>query len=65
MLMMCLVFFAFTTILGWDYYSERCLRIYPMEIGKITSKVIVGYQFGSIYRTVHDSFCCMDHCGYL
>lgn len=23
--MMCLVFFAFTTILGWDYYSERCL----------------------------------------
>ena len=24
-LMMCLVFFAFTTILGWDYYSERCL----------------------------------------
>lgn len=26
MLMMCLVFFAFTTILGWDYYSERCLE---------------------------------------
>lgn len=25
LLMMCLVFFAFTTILGWDYYSERCL----------------------------------------
>lgn len=25
-LMMCLVFFAFTTILGWDYYSERCLE---------------------------------------
>lgn len=24
-LMVCLVFFAFTTILGWDYYSERCL----------------------------------------
>ena len=24
-LMLCLVFFAFTTILGWDYYSERCL----------------------------------------
>lgn len=24
-LMICLVFFAFTTILGWDYYSERCL----------------------------------------
>lgn len=25
-LMMCLVFFAFTTILGWDYYSERCVE---------------------------------------
>lgn len=25
-LMMCLAFFAFTTILGWDYYSERCLE---------------------------------------
>ena len=25
-LMICLIFFAFTTILGWDYYSERCLE---------------------------------------
>ena len=25
-LMICLVFFAFTTILGWDYYSERCVE---------------------------------------
>lgn len=25
-LMVCLTFFAFTTILGWDYYSERCLE---------------------------------------
>ena len=25
-LMVCLMFFAFTTILGWDYYSERCLE---------------------------------------
>ena len=25
-LMLCLVFFAFTTILGWDYYGERCLE---------------------------------------
>ncbi len=25
-LMLCLIFFAFTTILGWDYYSERCLE---------------------------------------
>ncbi|MDO5154704.1 MAG: sodium:alanine symporter family protein [Eubacteriales bacterium] len=26
LLMMCLIFFAFTTILGWDYYSEKCLE---------------------------------------
>ena len=25
-LMVCLVFFAFTTILGWDYYSEKCVE---------------------------------------
>ena len=25
-LMICLVFFALTTILGWDYYGERCLE---------------------------------------
>ena len=24
--MISLVFFAFTTILGWDYYSERCCQ---------------------------------------
>ena len=26
LMMICLAFFAFTTILGWDYYSERCLQ---------------------------------------
>jgi len=26
LLMLCLMFFAFTTILGWDYYAERCLE---------------------------------------
>lgn len=25
-LMVCLAFFAFTTILGWDYYSEKCIE---------------------------------------
>ena len=25
-LMVCLVFFAFTTILGWNFYGERCLE---------------------------------------
>jgi AGCS family alanine or glycine:cation symporter len=26
MIMISLVFFAFTTIIGWDYYSERCVE---------------------------------------
>lgn len=26
MLMLCLIFFAFTTIIGWNYYAERCLE---------------------------------------
>ena len=26
LLALCLVFFAFTTILGWNYYGERCLE---------------------------------------
>ncbi len=26
LLALCLIFFAFTTILGWDYYSEKCLE---------------------------------------
>lgn len=26
LLMLCLIFFAFTTIIGWNYYSERCME---------------------------------------
>ena len=36
-LMLCLVFFAFTTILGWNYYGERCveyLRSEERRVGK-------------------------------
>ena len=39
--MICLVFFAFTTILGWNYYSERCLE-YLMG-GK--NKVVKYYKY--------------------
>ena len=41
LLMLCLVFFAFTTILGWDYYSERCLEYLS---GK-NKKVILVYRW--------------------
>lgn len=37
LLMICLVFFAFTTILGWDYYSERCLEYLTNGKMKIVS----------------------------
>lgn len=37
-LMACLVFFAFTTILGWNYYGERCLE-YLTNRNKICVKI--------------------------
>ncbi len=40
-LMICLVFFAFTTILGWDYYSERCLEY----LTNGNQKVVHGYRW--------------------
>lgn len=45
MLMLCLVFFAFTTILGWDYYSERCLEYLS---GK-NNKMILVYRWLYIF----------------
>lgn len=41
MLMCCLVFFAFTTILGWDYYSERCLEYFSGG----SKKMVMGYRW--------------------
>ena len=40
-LMVCLVFFAFTTILGWNYYGERCIE-YLFNRNK---KVVKGYRW--------------------
>ncbi len=42
-LMICLVFFAFTTILGWDYYSERCLEY--VASGKKKSVLIYRWLY--------------------
>lgn len=41
LLMLCLAFFAFTTILGWDYYSEKCLEY--LTNGKM--KFVMVYRF--------------------
>lgn len=40
-LMVCLIFFAFTTILGWDYYSERCLEY----LSNRNMKVVKAYRW--------------------
>ncbi|HJA06150.1 MAG TPA: alanine:cation symporter family protein [Candidatus Mediterraneibacter pullicola] len=40
-LMVCLVFFAFTTILGWNYYGERCIEyLFNRE-----QSVVKGYRW--------------------
>lgn len=44
-LMLCLVFFAFTTILGWNYYSERCLEY----LSGGNQKMIKGYRLLYIF----------------
>ena len=40
-LMVCLVFFAFTTILGWNYYGERCIEY----LFNRNRKVVKGYRW--------------------
>ena len=54
-LMVCLVFFAFTTILGWDYYSERCLEYLigqkPKAI-KVYRWIYIACVFIGPYMTV-------------
>lgn len=44
-LMLCLVFFAFTTILGWNYYSERCLEY----LSNGNEKMVKGYRWLYIF----------------
>lgn len=64
-LMLCLVFFAFTTILGWDYYSERCLeyltggKTKPIKIYRwiyILAVFIGPYMTVSAVWTIADIF---------
>jgi alanine or glycine:cation symporter, AGCS family len=54
-LMLCLVFFAFTTILGWDYYSERCLEYLSggnMKYVKVYRWIYIFAVFIGPYMTV-------------
>ena len=55
LLMLCLVFFAFTTILGWSYYSERCLSYLfggRQGITKVYRWVYIAAVFAGPYLTV-------------
>jgi len=55
LLMMCLTFFAFTTILGWDYYSERCLEYLTggrMQIVKLYRWLYIAAVAVGPYLTV-------------
>lgn len=54
-LMVCLAIFAFTTILGWNYYSERCLSYITGSRKKITTAyrwLYVAAVFIGPYLTV-------------
>lgn len=41
LLMTCLIFFAFTTILGWNYYGERCLEY----LSNGNMKAVLTYRY--------------------
>lgn len=55
LLMVCLMFFAFTTIIGWNYYSERCLEYLTggrMDIVKGFRWLYIAAVFVGPYLTV-------------
>ena len=52
---MCLVFFAFTTIIGWEYYGERCWEYLfkgNVKACKIYRVIYVAVIFIGAYMTV-------------
>lgn len=53
-LMLCLTFFAFTTILGWDYYSEKCMEYLTgsQKAVKIFKVIYIIAVFVGPYLTV-------------
>ncbi len=64
-LTICLVFFAFTTILGWNFYGERCLEyiagrkkaaIYAYRIAYILAVLIGPYMTVAVVWNIADVF---------
>lgn len=64
-LMLCLVFFAFTTILGWNYYSEKMSGISGWGQKDCFKGISLAVYPCSVYRTIYDGICCMDDRRYL
>ncbi len=63
LLMICLMFFAFTTILGWDYYAERCLEYLSdrnMKAVKVYRWLYIAAVFVGPYLTVSVVWCIAD-----
>ncbi len=55
LLLTCLVFFAFTTVLGWDFYSERCLEYLSngnMTVVKVFRWLYIAAVFIGPYFTI-------------
>ncbi len=57
LLMVCLAFFAFTTILGWAYYSDRALSYL---IGKTKSPILTVYNWLYISTLILGAFMSLD-----
>ena len=65
LLMVCLIFFAFTTILGWNFYGERCLEyvagrrmwaIYAYRVAYILAVFIGPYMTVAVVWDIADVF---------
>lgn len=61
-LMLCLIFFAFTTILGWDYYGERCLEYFTGSQQSRRQMLPVAVYRRCLYRPLPDGSRRVDHC---
>ena len=65
LLMVCLIFFAFTTILGWNFYGERCLEyvvgrrkaaIYAYRVAYILAVFVGPYMTVAAVWDIADIF---------
>ncbi|MBM6991617.1 MAG: sodium:alanine symporter family protein [Mobilibacterium timonense] len=55
-LMVCLAIFAYTTILGWDYYGERCLEYFSNR----NQKAVKVYRWVYILAVLIGPFLTLD-----